>query len=160
MPTVDNVDTVVVGAGAAGCVVARRLADAGMTVELIEAGAALGAVPPVELATVDAVAALGNAGRFWPRVSTVDSRGVVRRYLRGRGVGGTSAVNTLVLTPGDRADYERWDTEFGCEGWGWASIEPHLDAAVAALGPSVAEPGPLGSLFAEAALASGRYTDP
>ena len=76
----------VVGAGAAGCVVAARLAEAGHDVTLIEAGAGVAAVD----ATAD------------------PDRMFESQFPRGRGIGGSSAVNGMIATPGDAAQYEQW----------------------------------------------------
>jgi choline dehydrogenase-like flavoprotein len=82
---------VVVGGGSAGCVVAGRLTEAGHDVTLIEAGAA---APPVRASFFDTMAAPGAlfAGPF----------------VRGRGLGGSGAVNGMVATPGDPAQYAAW----------------------------------------------------
>jgi choline dehydrogenase/5-(hydroxymethyl)furfural/furfural oxidase len=43
-------------------------------------------------------------------------------YLRGQGVGGTSAVNAMVQTWGCPDDYNQWERLYGCTGWGWSSV--------------------------------------
>ncbi len=104
-------DVLVVGAGSAGCVLAGRLAAAGRHVVLVEAGPD-GATPAVD--SVDFFAALEDSARTWPdllvRRTTTQAPTV---YRRGRGLGGSSAVNALVALPGLRADYADWP-----EGWG------------------------------------------
>jgi len=82
---------VVVGGGSAGCVVAGRLAEAGHGVTLIEAGAA---PPPVRASFFD----------------TLDAPGALFEgsFVRGRGLGGSGAVNGMVATPGDLDQYESW----------------------------------------------------
>jgi choline dehydrogenase-like flavoprotein len=87
-------DWVVVGGGSAGCVVGRRLADAGHRVTLVEAGSA---------PTSDTIrgpnyfAALAEPGRLFPGT-----------FPRGRGLGGSSAVNGMIATAGDVRQYESW----------------------------------------------------
>ncbi|MDH3684304.1 MAG: GMC family oxidoreductase N-terminal domain-containing protein, partial [Acidimicrobiia bacterium] len=91
----DVFDSLVVGAGAAGCVAARRLVDGGQRVLLVEAG---GSLRPPALSTIDAVAALGEDEWFWPGIEALtDGRAELVRYRQGRGVGGGTAVNTLVM---------------------------------------------------------------
>ena len=46
-------------------------------------------------------------------------------YVRGRGAGGSSSVNAMGAIRGTVDDYERWDHELGCPGWGWPEM---LDA--------------------------------
>lgn len=100
---------VVVGAGSAGCVVAGRLVEAGRRVTLVEAGPDLlpGAVPP-EIDGVDFLAAQALRGRSYPHLAAARSSGPRRPYLRGRGVGGSSAINAMVATRGDGRQYRQW----------------------------------------------------
>ena len=101
---------IVVGAGSAGCVAARRLHDAGHCVVLIEAGPAFepGGVPgPID--GDDSFAALGVAERTYADLlARRTAHGPETRYLRGRGVGGSSAVNAMVALRGDPARYRSW----------------------------------------------------
>jgi choline dehydrogenase len=82
---------VVVGGGSAGCVVAGRLAEAGHSVTLVEAGAA---APPVRTSFLDTLAV---PGAVFPG-----------SYVRGRGLGGSGAVHGMVATSGDLGQYESW----------------------------------------------------
>jgi len=84
----------VVGAGSAGCVVAGRLAEAGEQVVVVEAGPGTVAEESRGPSFFDAVAV---PGRTFPGP-----------FLRGRGVGGSSAVNGMVATPGSDAQYRAW----------------------------------------------------
>lgn len=133
---------------------ARRLADAGHRVLLVDAGPA--ATDPA-VATIDAVAALDPrlSARSWPGVDATTATGAVVPYRMGRGLGGGSAINTLVAAPGDRADYDRWADRYGCGGWDSASVIPWVDRAVAAFAPRDVVPGPLATRFGEAARAAG-----
>lgn len=110
---------IVVGAGSAGCVAARRLCDAGHHVVLVEAGPPLepGDVPPA-LEGDDSFAALDVDGRVYADlVARRTARGPQSRYLRGRGVGGSSAVNAMIALRGDPARYRAWGWHDAEEAW-------------------------------------------
>ncbi|HSP27117.1 MAG TPA: GMC family oxidoreductase, partial [Ilumatobacteraceae bacterium] len=114
---------VVVGAGSSGCVLAARLsADPDRTVVLVEAGPDLsphdthGAIDGA-----DFLAALDLPYRTYPSLAaTRTTGGPPGPYRRGRGVGGSSAVNAMVALRGDPELYRSW-------GWNdaetaWAAV--------------------------------------
>jgi choline dehydrogenase-like flavoprotein len=115
-------DTVIVGAGSAGCVLANRLsADPTRRVMLVEAG---GLAPPAS--TVPAL---------WPSMlgSEVDwgfhtepQAGCQQRRMywpRGKMIGGSGALNAMIYMRGVPSDYDRWEAA-GCPGWGWRDVLP------------------------------------
>ncbi|CAA9417421.1 MAG: Oxidoreductase, GMC family, partial [uncultured Quadrisphaera sp.] len=91
-------DVVVVGAGTAGCALAARLADAGRSVLLLEAGPVpVGAADwPAEIrdATSLAATAPGHPANWDLVAEVVPGRSV--RVPRGRIAGGSSALNAAV----------------------------------------------------------------
>jgi len=123
-------DHVVIGAGSAGAVVAARLSeDPTVSVLLLEAGPdRSGADVEPGVASGTFFEALTTPGRLWPDLVATRTAGqVARPYARGRGIGGSSAVNALLAMRGIPADYDRW-VALGAFGWGWRDVLPVFDA--------------------------------
>lgn len=64
---------------------------------------------------------------------------------RGRGLGGSSAINAMLYLRGHPADYDEW-RDLGCPGWSWDEVLPYFKRAennVRGAGPYHNDNGPL-----------------
>ncbi|PMS20186.1 GMC family oxidoreductase [Trinickia dabaoshanensis] len=125
-------DYVIVGGGSGGAALAGRLAQQcpDASIALIEAGPhtarnwlvntplGIAALVPYKLKT--------NYGyRTAPQPGLAGRRGY---QPRGRGLGGSSAVNAMIYTRGHPLDYDEW-ANLGCTGWGWSDVLPYFRRA-------------------------------
>ncbi|MCU0986551.1 MAG: GMC family oxidoreductase N-terminal domain-containing protein [Acetobacteraceae bacterium] len=162
-------DVIVVGAGAAGAVLAARLSERReRNVLLLEAGgAARGPLFSIPLMTgVLLRARLANWGYVTEPEPHLDDRRLA--WPRGRALGGSTAINGMVLARGLPSDYDGW-AQRGLPGWGWEDVLPlfrrseacpHGDAGLRGRdGPlAVTRPGldsPLYDAWREAARQAG-----
>lgn len=125
----DSYDYVIVGAGAAGCVLAYRLSeDPSNSVALIEAG-------PRDthpfIAMPKGLAKVAADPRYlWAYASQPDdcTAGQSETWVRGRVLGGSSSVNGMMYVRGQPADFDAI-AELSSAQWSW----DHIGAAYAAL---------------------------
>lgn len=123
-------DYVIVGAGSAGCVLANRLSeDPNVTVALLEAGGkneSLLVKMPAGVGNLIATKGVSNWGFETVPQQFLDGR---RLYQpRGRGWGGSSAINGMIYIRGHARDYDQW-RQMGLTGWGYADVLPYFKRA-------------------------------
>jgi choline dehydrogenase-like flavoprotein len=120
-------DYIIVGGGSGGCVLAARLSeDPANRVVLLEAGGDNGGV--LDRVPVGAALFIMNRNaRNWAFTTTPQPGlgGRVGYQPRGRGLGGSSAINAMVYLRGQREDYDGWAAD-GARGWSWKDVLPYF----------------------------------
>ncbi len=122
-------DYVIVGAGSAGAVLAARLsAKPGVQVALVEAGpdyTAAETPDAMKSPNPNAIILDEAYAKFrWDDLKSRRTRAQnMRTYWRGRGLGGSSAINGQIAIRGVVEDYDAWAAA-GCKGWSFADVLP------------------------------------
>ena len=114
-------DYIIVGAGTAGCALAARLTqDTSARVLLLEAGRA---ERTPAMTVPDAWPALLGTTADWAGLTTAQADAGPVPYPRGRGLGGSGAINAMAHIRGHRSVYDGWAAA-GAAGWGYQELLP------------------------------------
>tara|TARA_E500000178_G_scaffold157683_1_gene157412 strand:- start:2355 stop:3863 length:1509 start_codon:yes stop_codon:yes gene_type:complete len=100
-------DFIVVGAGSSGCVIARRLIDAGKKVLLIESGPLKKETANIE--KIEGFPNLWGSSYDW-NYSTIPQNGLSERVIninQGKVVGGSGSINAMMFVKGHKSNYEQ-----------------------------------------------------
>jgi len=121
-------DFIIVGAGSAGCVLANRLSEnKKWRILLVEAGYAPNVFNQIPLLVSYFQLTDYNWGyNVEPQKNAC--LGMINHqcaWPRGRALGGTSILNYMIHTRGNRFDYDKW-ASLGNVGWSYADVLPYF----------------------------------
>jgi choline dehydrogenase len=119
------VDYIIIGAGSSGCVIANRLSQhPDRTVCLLEAG---GPDHNPAIHQPSQIFSLFGSAADWAYMSEPQV-GLNQRSIftsQGKVLGGTSSLNAMIYTRGNRADFDGWKA-LGNEGWSYDEVLPYF----------------------------------
>jgi choline dehydrogenase len=129
LPHGESYDVIVVGGGAAGCVLANRLSEDGSARVLVLEAGRPDALWDLYIHMPAAFPfMIGNRFYDWKYASEPEPFMHGRRIMhpRGKVLGGSSSINAMNFQRGNQMDYERWASEPGMEAWDFAHCLPYF----------------------------------
>lgn len=130
----DEFDYIIVGAGAAGCVLTNRLSsDPGTSICVLEAGGR-DSNPYIRMPAGFVKTVYGDR-ISWP-FKSAPGAGIEGREIRlpqGKVRGGSSSINGMVYNRGQSADFDHW-AQFGNRGWGFDDLLPYFNRSERRIG--------------------------
>jgi choline dehydrogenase len=121
-------DFIVVGGGSAGSVIASRLSEEkGWTVLLLEAGGQESEITDVPLLSLY----LHGSNYDWKykaQPSSTACQAMIDHrscWVRGKVIGGSSVLNTMLYVRGNRRDFDNW-ARLGNPGWSYEEVLPYF----------------------------------
>ncbi|RDD38676.1 Choline dehydrogenase, mitochondrial [Trichoplax sp. H2] len=123
-------DYIIIGGGTAGCILANRLTeDPNVTVLLLEAGGKYDhflAKVPAASPLLQADSAINWCYKSLPQQnSCLACTDNMLLWPRGKILGGSSSINSLIYMRGCKADYDLWQ-QIGAEGWSYDDVLPYF----------------------------------
>jgi len=122
-------DYIILGAGSAGCVLANRLSESGEhSVLVVEAG-------PMDNKLMIHIPAGVHSVYKDPSINwnyqSEQEPDLAQRQIglpRGKVLGGSSSINSMVYMRGHPKDYDHWNDDLGLKGWSYSDCLPYFRA--------------------------------
>jgi len=125
----DFYNTIIIGGGSAGCVLANRLrVDPGQRVLVLEAGRRDAWWDIFIHMPAALTYPIGSKYYDWRYLSEPEPHMHNRRIAHGRGklLGGSSSINGMIFQRGNPLDYARWSRDPGLTRWDYAHCLPYF----------------------------------